>query len=163
VPRSRFPLPIESSPVREQETFVNVYQMELGSTSVIPVRSVFASALVPLARYLRWKVTGLGGGTFSVTFRAWIVARRRGYAAQQFALAPPGIAEDVEETNDCDDDLDSQADERELRPGKAAGGPEKACGCAEAKPLTMPASGHSAAMPHETGLGIGLVGLSGPR
>jgi hypothetical protein len=70
---------IQTSPVRDGDMFVNMASLALVVTSTPRITiATFASSTTPLARYVRWRCGGRTGGTFSFTFRAWIVGSGRG-------------------------------------------------------------------------------------
>lgn len=83
---------IETSPVRESETFVTMASLSTGPGAGPSLRVVtWASDTTPLARFLRWKCTGRIDGSFSITFRAWVVAVSDRWWPMGAAVALPGV------------------------------------------------------------------------
>lgn len=92
-------LAVETAPVLDETMFVSVISLGVGVTSGPRLETaMLASATVPLARYLRWKVTGRIGSSFSLTFRIWVVASRPHFPpfSGMLAGAPATATEDPE-------------------------------------------------------------------
>ena len=69
----------ETSPCREDSLFQTVTSMTMTSGGTQPnvLRGLMLGSTVPLARYLRWKITG-PAGAWETTFRAIVVANSPG-------------------------------------------------------------------------------------
>jgi hypothetical protein len=69
----------ETSPCREDALFQPMTSMTMSSTGPQPsvLRAVMLGSTVPLARYLRWKITA-GGAAWDATFRALVAANSPG-------------------------------------------------------------------------------------
>ena len=69
----------ETSPCREDALFQPMVSMVMTSAAPQPnvLRAVMLGSTVPLARYLRWKIT-TGGGAWDATFRALVTANSPG-------------------------------------------------------------------------------------
>jgi hypothetical protein len=69
----------ETSPCREDALFQPLASMTMTSAAPQPniLRAIMLGTTVPLARYLRWKITG-PAGAWDATFRAIVVANSPG-------------------------------------------------------------------------------------
>ena len=69
----------ETSPCREDGLFQSLASTTMSAGAQPSVlRGVMLGSAVPLARYLRWKISGLPGAGWDATFRALVVANSPG-------------------------------------------------------------------------------------
>ena len=70
----------ETSPCREDGLFQPIASTTLSSSGTQPsiLRGLMLGSAVPLARYLRWKITGLPAAAWDATFRVLVVANSPG-------------------------------------------------------------------------------------
>ena len=70
----------ETSPCREDALFQPMVSMTMTSAGVQPnvLRAIMLGSSVPLARYVRWKITGPVAAAWETTFRALVVANSPG-------------------------------------------------------------------------------------
>jgi len=68
---------IETSPIKEDAYFDGMHSFASIAAGLQPLGVVrWASASVPLARFVRWKITA--ASAWSITFRIWINANQAG-------------------------------------------------------------------------------------
>lgn len=69
-------LSYETAPSRQDSSFLPmIAPIAISAVGVRVDRAMFSTAAVPPARYVRWKITTVGG-TWNMTFRIWMTAYR---------------------------------------------------------------------------------------
>lgn len=66
---------LQTSPVEDEAFFGHMAAVSLASSGLVQVVVRYATASVPLRRWVRWRVSGLVGVPWSSTFRVWLCAR----------------------------------------------------------------------------------------
>ena len=64
----------QTAPTKDEDTFQTLGSTVVSATGLTQTINRYASASVPLARWVRWNVSA--GSAFQMTFRLWAVARR---------------------------------------------------------------------------------------
>lgn len=66
---------LQTSPNQDDEFFNHMAALSLSASGLTQVINRFATASVPLRRWVRWRVSGQIGVPWAVTFRVWMCAR----------------------------------------------------------------------------------------
>lgn len=64
----------QTGPTQDESLFSTVSSIAVTATGLTQTAVRYASASVPIRRYVRWRIGGTAA--FSLTFRVWMIARR---------------------------------------------------------------------------------------